>query len=61
MARRLSCIVVLCLTALGCASLDGLRALIQPPRFEQADGADGRDDGAEAATALVTVFEVAHG
>jgi len=38
MARRLSCIVVLCLTALACASLDGLRALIQPPRFEQADG-----------------------
>ncbi|MBA3269921.1 MAG: LEA type 2 family protein [Acidobacteria bacterium] len=38
MARRLSCIVVLCLIALACASLDGLRALIQPPRFEQADG-----------------------
>jgi hypothetical protein len=30
--------VVLALGALGCASLEGLRAVVQAPRFEQAEG-----------------------
>lgn len=38
MVRRLSCIAVLCFTTVGCASLEGLKAFIQPPRFSQADG-----------------------
>ena len=38
MAWRLSFIVVTLFASLGCASLEGLRAFVQPPRFEQADG-----------------------
>lgn len=35
MLRRLSLTVLLGVVMSGCASLDGLRAFIQPPRFEQ--------------------------
>jgi Late embryogenesis abundant protein len=35
MLRRFSLPVVLALVTVGCASLEGLRGLIQPPRFEQ--------------------------
>ena len=38
MIRKLSWIAVACLMTIGCASLEGLRALVQPPRFEQAEG-----------------------
>jgi hypothetical protein len=38
MARRLSLAVLLCLTCIGCASLEGLRALVQAPRFEHVEG-----------------------
>src|SRR5688572_21704546 len=38
MRLRLGWIAVLAYLCVGCASLEGLRALIQPPRFEQADG-----------------------
>ena len=40
MLRRLSVVALLCLATIGCASLDALRALVQAPRFEQADGRD---------------------
>jgi Late embryogenesis abundant protein len=35
---RLVCVAAIALSAVSCASLEGLRALVQPPRFEQADG-----------------------
>jgi hypothetical protein len=35
MLRRFSFVAVLALTTVGCASLEGLRAFVQPPRFEQ--------------------------
>lgn len=38
MLSKLICTALLCLGTLACASLEGLRALIQPPRFEQAEG-----------------------
>jgi hypothetical protein len=37
MTRRLTAAVLLCLATTACASLEGLRALVQPPQFEQAD------------------------
>jgi hypothetical protein len=38
MLRRLAVAALLALLTVGCASLEGLRAFIQPPRFEQASG-----------------------
>ena len=38
MLRRFSLPVLLALVTVGCASLEGLRAFIQPPRFEQSAG-----------------------
>jgi hypothetical protein len=38
MRLRLCGIAILIYACVGCASLDGLRALIQPPRFDQLDG-----------------------
>jgi hypothetical protein len=38
MLRRISFAAVLALATVGCASLDGLRAFMQPPRFEQTTG-----------------------
>ena len=35
---RLVCVAAIALTTVSCASLEGLRAFVQPPRFEQADG-----------------------
>lgn len=35
---RLVCVAAIALSAVSCASLEGLRAFVQPPRFEQADG-----------------------
>ena len=35
---KLSCVAVFCLATVGCASLEGLRAFVQPPRFEEAEG-----------------------
>ena len=37
MVRRLSVFLLLCVATVACASLEGLRAFVQPPRFEQAD------------------------
>jgi hypothetical protein len=37
MVQRLSIFVLLCLATTACASLDGLRALVQPPQFEQSE------------------------
>jgi hypothetical protein len=37
MRSRLGCAVIAAYLCVGCASLDGLRAFVQPPRFEQAD------------------------
>ena len=38
MIRRLSVSVLLCLATSACASLEGLRALVQAPQFDQAEG-----------------------
>ena len=38
MLRRLTVAATLALLTVGCASLEGLRAFIQPPRFEQTPG-----------------------
>ena len=38
MLRRLSAVLLLCLAAAACASLESLRGLVQAPHFEQADG-----------------------
>ena len=38
MLRRLSVIALLCVATPGCASLEGLRALVQAPQFEHAEG-----------------------
>jgi len=38
MRFRLSCIAVVALLCVGCASLEGLRGLIQAPNFSQIDG-----------------------
>lgn len=38
MLSKLSCVALLCLVTVACASLEGLRAFVQPPRFEQAEG-----------------------
>ena len=38
MSGRLVCVAMLLLSSAGCASLEGLRAFVQPPRFEQAEG-----------------------
>src|SRR5688572_3471677 len=38
MVQKLSCAVLFCLVTTSCASLEGLRQFIQPPRFEQAQG-----------------------
>jgi hypothetical protein len=38
MVRRLTLVAVMCLSTLGCASLEGLRALVQAPQFDQVDG-----------------------
>jgi hypothetical protein len=38
MRVRLGCAVMAVLLCVGCASLDGLRAFIQPPRFDEAEG-----------------------
>lgn len=35
---RLGCVAVLVLLTTACASLDGLRAFVQPPRFDEAEG-----------------------
>jgi hypothetical protein len=35
--RRLSCLAILAMLCHGCASLEGLRALVQPPSFRQGD------------------------
>ena len=40
MAGRLSSALLAVLLTTGCASLEGLRAFVQPPRFEQAPGRD---------------------
>jgi Late embryogenesis abundant protein len=40
MVRRLSSTLVIALLATACASLDGLRSFVQPPRFEQSPGRD---------------------
>lgn len=40
MRVRLGCIALIAYLAVGCASLEGLRAIVQPPRFEQSDGHD---------------------
>jgi hypothetical protein len=37
MIRRLSVFVLLCAVSTACASLEGLRALVQAPQFEQSD------------------------
>jgi hypothetical protein len=37
MIRRLSVFLLLCAVSTACASLDGLRALVQAPQFEQSD------------------------
>ena len=37
MTRRLGVAVLLCLVTTACASLEGLRAFVQPPRFDHAD------------------------
>lgn len=34
---RLVCVAAIASSAVSCASLEGLRAFVQPPRFEQAD------------------------
>ena len=38
MWARLVCVAAVSLPSVSCASLEGLRAFVQPPRFEQADG-----------------------
>ena len=38
MRVRLSCAAIAVLLCVGCASLEGLRALIQPPQFDQVEG-----------------------
>lgn len=38
MRRRLSFVLLICVASAACASLEGLRTLVQAPRFEQADG-----------------------
>ena len=40
MARQLSLIVSVAVLTTACASLEGLRAFVQPPRFEEAPGRD---------------------
>jgi hypothetical protein len=62
MIRRLSLVALLCFVTIGCASLQGLRAFIQPPRFEQADDRrseirlSGRSSGSQAAGATVRLW-----
>ena len=38
MRARLVCLAIVVLSSVSCASLEGLRAFVQPPRFEQAEG-----------------------
>jgi hypothetical protein len=38
MTPRLSAVLFLCLMSCACASLEGLRALVQTPQFDEADG-----------------------
>jgi hypothetical protein len=38
MVRRLSVFLLLCVATIACASLDGLRALVQAPQFSEAEG-----------------------
>lgn len=38
MRIRLGCAAVAVVLSVGCASLEGLRAFIQPPQFDEAEG-----------------------
>lgn len=41
MALRLALVVLVAVAGAGCASLNALRAFVQPPRFDQVDGRPG--------------------